>query len=157
VGRPHGNEGAFTVAEPTERLELLDPGRRVAVGGRDMKVAWRKGTAERPLVKLEETDGRTAAEAMRGDAIEVPRAEVGALAEGEFLVDDLVGCAVVDGARAVGTVRDVLLLPAADVLEVAPDGGDALLVPLVADAVRSVDVDGRRIDVDMTFVSSDAD
>lgn len=157
MGRPHGKEGAFTVAEPTERLELLDPGRRVVVGGRDMKVAWRKGTAERPLVKLEETDGRTAAEAMRGDAIEVPRAEVGALAEGEFLVDDLVGCAVVDGARAVGTVRDVLLLPAADVLEVAPDGGDALLVPLVADAVRSVDVDGRRIDVDMTFVSSDAD
>jgi 16S rRNA processing protein RimM len=157
VGRPHGNEGAFTVGEPTERLELLDPGRRVVVGGREMKVAWRKGTAERPLVKLEEADGRTGAEALRGEAIEVPRADVGALPEGEFLVDDLVGCAVVDGTRAVGTVRDVLLLPATDVLEVAPDDGDALLVPLIADAVRSIDVDARRIDIDMGFVSSDAD
>jgi 16S rRNA processing protein RimM len=145
------------VGEPTERLELLDPGRRVVVGGREMKVAWRKGTAERPLVKLEEAEGRTGAEALRGEAIEVPRAEVGTLPEGEFLVDDLVGCAVVDGGRAVGTVQDVLLLPAADVLEVAPDSGAALLVPLVADAVRSVDVDARRIDVDMTFVSADAD
>ena len=35
VGRPHGNEGAFVVGEPTERIELLDPGRTRHVGGRD--------------------------------------------------------------------------------------------------------------------------
>jgi len=146
------------VAEPTSRLELLDAGRRVMVGGRELKVAWRKGTAERPLVKLEEADGRAGAEALRGAAIEVPRTEVGKLPEGEFLVDDLVGCAVVDGTRAIGTVRDVLSLPSADVLEVAAgDEPDPLLVPLVADAVRSVDVAAARIDVDMRFVSPDAD
>jgi 16S rRNA processing protein RimM len=145
------------VAEPTSRLELLDAGRRVIVGGRELKVAWRKGTPERPLVKLEGADGRTGAEALRGEAIEVPRTDVGELAEGEFLVDDLVGCAVVDGARAIGTVRDVLLLPSADVLEVVPgDEQEPLLVPLVSDAVRSVDLDAARIDVDMSFVRPDA-
>jgi 16S rRNA processing protein RimM len=146
------------VAEPTSRLELLDAGRRVMVGGRELKVAWRKGTPERPLVKLEEADGRAGAEALRGEAIEVPRTEVGELPAGEFLVDDLVGCAVVDGARPIGTVRDVLLLPSADVLEVAAgDERDPLLVPLVGDAVRSVDLGAARIDVDMRFVSPDAD
>ena len=55
-------------------------------------------------------------------------------------------------------MRDVLLLPAADVLEVARDEGDALLVPLVADAVRVRSTSqARRIDVDMGFVSADAD
>jgi ribosomal 30S subunit maturation factor RimM len=37
------------------------------------------------------------------------------------------------------------------VLEVEREGED-LLVPLVADAVRSVDVEERRIDVDLAFL-----
>ena len=151
MGRPHGNEGAFTVGEPTARLELLDAGRSVLVGGREMTVAWRRGTAQRPLLKLDGADGRAGAEALRGEEIQVPRGEV-ALTEGEFLVDDLVGCDVVDGPRPVGTVQNVLVLPAADVLEVARAAGEPLLVPLVGDAVRSIDLPARRIDVNMDFV-----
>jgi 16S rRNA processing protein RimM len=104
------------------------------------------------LVKLVGTDDRNAAEALRGAAIEVPRAALGELSPGEFLVDDLVGCEVVDGARSVGVVSDVLLLPAADVIEVDVGKGEPVLVPLIADAVRGVDVAARRIDVDMEFV-----
>jgi 16S rRNA processing protein RimM len=145
------------VAEPTDRLELLDPGRRVTVAGHEAKVEWRKGTPQRPLVKLEGADGRTRAEELRGEAILVSRAELAPLAEGEFLVDDLIGCVVVDGAAGVGEVRDVLVLPAADVLEVERARGARVLIPLVGDAVRSVDVPGRRIDVDMGFVNADGD
>ena len=32
------------------------------------------------------------------------------------------------------------------------DGGGELLVPMVRDAVRSVDVGARRIDVDLAFL-----
>jgi 16S rRNA processing protein RimM len=136
---------------------LLDAGRSVLVGGREMKVSWRRGTAERPLLKLEGVDGRMAAEGLRGQEIQVSRDDVGPLPEGEYLIDDLVGCEVVDGERPIGTVQEVLLLPAADVLEVARHEGEPLLVPLVADAVRSVDVAGGRIDVNTAFVSADAD
>jgi len=156
VGRPHGNDGAFTVSEPTDRLELLDAGRRVTVAGREAEVRWRKGTAQRPLVKLDGADTRADAEELRGAAILVPRAEL-PLSPGEFLVDDLVGCAIVDGARTVGTVREVLVLPAADALDVEDEHGEHILVPLVGDAVRSVDLGARRIDVDMGFVGADGD
>ena len=152
IGRPHGNDGAFTVGEATERLDLLDPGRRVLVAGRETKIAWRKGTPQRPLVKLEGIDGRTGVEALRGETISVPREEIGTLAEGEYLVDDLIGCEVVDGAEHVGVVGDVLLLPSADVLEVERPTATNLLVPLVADAVRAVDVERRRVDVDTRFL-----
>ena len=145
------------MTEPTTRLELLDPGRTVIVAGREMKVAWRRGTPARPLLKLEGADSRTSAEALRGEEIRVLREALGALPEGEYLIDDLVGCAVVDGARSIGTVREVLLLPAADVLEVVREASDPLLVPMVADAVRSVDLAARRIDVNSGFVSDDAD
>jgi 16S rRNA processing protein RimM len=144
VGRPHGTEGAFVVSEPTARIELLEPGRRVLVGGHELRIASRKGTSERPIVTLE------GGSPVRGEAIEVLRAEL-ALEEGEYLVDDLIGCRVVDGDRALGTVTDVLVLPAADVLEVER----TVLVPLVGDAVRSIDTDARRIDVDSRFFADD--
>jgi 16S rRNA processing protein RimM len=152
VGRPHGTDGAFTVSEPTERLELLDPGRAVVVGEREMSVAVRRGTAERPIVVLEGVHDRAGAEALRGAEIAVPREALGPLGEGEFLVDDLIGCRVVDGERSVGRVRDVLLLPSADALELELDDGDELVVPLIGDAVRAVDTAARRIDVDLRFV-----
>src|SRR4051812_46738091 len=85
VGRPHGNQGAFVVSEPTGRLELLDPGRAVTVGERELTVEWRKGTPAHPLIKLEGVDGRN----LRGEAITVPRAALGTLPDGQFLVDDL--------------------------------------------------------------------
>jgi ribosomal 30S subunit maturation factor RimM len=53
-------------------------------------------------------------------------------------------------------VRDVLLLPSADALEVERVGEDPLLVPMVADAVRAVDTAARRIDVDMRFVRGES-
>ena len=61
-----------------------------------------------------------------------------------------------DGARAVGTVSRLLALPSCEVLEVArADGAGQLLVPLVTDAVRSVDVDARSIDIDLKFLGED--
>jgi 16S rRNA processing protein RimM len=152
VGRPHGKEGGFVVNGPTERVDLLETGRQVVVGGRELTVEWRKGTAERPLVKLA---GADVAE-LRGLEMTVPRQAIGTLGEGEFLVADLVGCEAWDGPRRLGRVREVLLLPSVDVLEVErAEGEEPLLVPLVADAVRSVDVAARRIDVDSGFIHAD--
>jgi 16S rRNA processing protein RimM len=152
VGRPHGRDGGFTVTDPTKRTELLEPGREVTVGECKLSIAARRGTSEHPIVVLEGVADRGAAEALRGEAIVVPRAALGALEEGEYLVDDLVGCEVVDGARLIGWVRDVLLLPSADALEVERPEKEPLLVPLVGDAVRSVDTGARRVDVDTNFL-----
>jgi 16S rRNA processing protein RimM len=152
VGRPHGIDGGFTVADATRRTELFEPGREVTVGERTLSIAARRGTTEHPIVVLEGVADRSAAEALRGEAITVPRDVLGKLDEGEYLVDDLIGCAVVDGTRHVGHVRDVLLLPSADTLEVERAGDDPLLVPLVRDAVRAVDTGARKIDVDTGFL-----
>jgi 16S rRNA processing protein RimM len=152
VGRPHGLDGGFTVTDPTKRTELLEPGREVTVGERKLSIAARRGATENPIVVLEGVADRAAAEALRGEPITVPREALGSLAEGEYLVDDLVGCEVVDGDRPVGRVQDVLLLPSADTLEVERPGAEPLLVPLVGDAVRSVDLAARRVDVDLSFL-----
>lgn len=151
VGRPHGVHGAFHVSGPTDRVELLDAGRSVSVAGAEREIIWRRGTDRRPLLKLDGIDDRDAAAVLTGEPITIPRQEAGPMEEGEHLVADLVGCEVTDGDARVGRVCDVLLLPSVDCLEVERDAG-TLLVPLVRDAVRSVDTAARRIDVDLGFV-----
>ena len=78
----------------------------------------------------------------RGAPIEVPIGELPPPEEGGYYVFQLVGLAAEDEAgRALGSVVDVAPGVANDVLEL--DSG--LMLPLVADCVRTVDVEGGRI------------
>jgi 16S rRNA processing protein RimM len=57
-----------------------------------------------------------------------------------------------DGDREVGVVARLLALPSCEVLEVSRPAAPDLLVPLVTDAVRDVDVERGVIDVDLRFL-----
>jgi 16S rRNA processing protein RimM len=59
---------------------------------------------------------------------------------------------VIDGERPVGTVSALLELPSCEVLEVRRADGGELLVPMVADAIRKVDVAAGRIEIDLDFL-----
>ena len=82
----------------------------------------------------------------------MPREDVSLEAD-EYWASDLQGCAVVDGDTAIGFVRRMSALPSCEVLEVDRPDGSELLVPMVRDAIRSIDVQARRIDVDMEFLA----
>jgi 16S rRNA processing protein RimM len=150
VGSPHGLDGTFHVVEP--RPELLILGASVQVGDRTLEITRRAGTDRRPLVRLEGSDDRAAAEALRGAALLVARDVAPELDEDEWWAEDLEGCTVVDGSRMVGTVRRLLALPSCEVLEVDRPGTTDLLVPLIGDAVRGVDVGQRMIEIDLAFL-----
>ncbi|HEX2085881.1 MAG TPA: ribosome maturation factor RimM [Solirubrobacteraceae bacterium] len=146
VGRPHGLDGSFHVTDPAPTL--LRPDVPVRVGGAAARITGRKGTAERPILRLDIAADRTAAEALRGRELVVDDADAPPLDDDEYWAKDLVGCAVADGSRAVGTVTALIALPSCEALEL----DDGSLVPMVRDAIRSIDVAARRIDVDSEFL-----
>jgi 16S rRNA processing protein RimM len=148
VGRPHGLDGSFHVVGAD--LELARDKYRVE--GAVRKVVRRAGTPENPILRLEGSASRDDAEALRGAELLVPREEVGLEAD-EYWASDLQGCEVVDGSVSVGFVRRMSALPSCEVLEVDRADGSELLVPMVRDAIRSIDVAARRIDVDMGFLA----
>ena len=169
VGRPHGLDGSFHVLSP--RPALLALGTTVRAAGRDAAVVRLAGTDERPIVRLAGVDTREAADALRGTELLVPRSVAPPLEDDEWWAEDLVGCRVVDGERALGRVIRLMPLPSCEVLEVAPEGAGGpggsgsggsgsgerppaapFLVPLVRDAVRRVDVGAKIIDVDVAFL-----
>ena len=127
--------------------ELLAGREELVVDGRRVAVVRRAGLDAKPILRLEGCASREDAEALRGTALLVPVDEAPPLEEGEFYAHDIVGCTVVDGELEVGVVERMLALPSCEALQVGER-----LIPLVRDAVRSIDIDARRIDVDLGFV-----
>ncbi len=150
VGRPHGLDGSFHVTRA--RGTLLALGTVVRVDDQQAEIVRRAGTDERPILRLAGHEGRAAAEALRGRDLLVNRTVAPALDDDEWYAEDLEGCRVVDGAAIVGEVRRLMALPSCEALEVRRTDGTDLLVPLVRDAVRSVDVRAGVVDVDLGFL-----
>lgn len=150
VGRAHGLDGSFYVTGARPRL--LELGAEVTIAGRTAAIVRRAGTDERPIVRVHGVEDRTGAQALRGQTLTVAAADAPPLAEGEWWAHELKGCVVLDGERRVGTVTRMIELPSCEALEVARETGGQLLVPMVKDAIRSVDAAARRIDVNMGFV-----
>ena len=118
-----------------------------------MRELGRAGTDRRPIVRLAEIDDRAGAEALHGHALTVAAGDAPKLAEREWWAHELEGCRVLDGSREIGTVVRVIELPSCEALAVRPrPDADELLIPMVKDAIRAVDVEAARIDVDMGFI-----
>ncbi|MSX11842.1 MAG: 16S rRNA processing protein RimM [Actinobacteria bacterium] len=150
IGRPHGLDGSFYVTRP--RAVLLEQGAGVRVEQRDFAIERRAGTDEKPIVRLAGVTTPEAAEELRGQAIFCPLADAPRLGEREWWAEELEGCSVIDGTVNVGEVARLLVLPSCEVLEVKRPDGTELLVPMVSDAIRSVDVEQRKIEVNLAFV-----
>lgn len=88
------------------------------------------------IARIDGVNDRTAAEALRGTALTVPRSSLPPLAEGEFYHADLLDLPVVNECGdAVGRVVAVENFGATDIIEIERDGGGRFMVPLTPDAV----------------------
>ena len=154
VGRAHGVKG-----EVAAQVRTDDPGTRLAVGAVLMTDPPERGPltvrssrehSGRLLLCFVGIEDRTAAEALRGTALQVDVDPAATPDEDDAWFDhQLVGLAVLDtSGMTVGAVGDVLHLPAQDLLVVVRPDGTESLVPFVSEMVPVVDVTGGRIVVD---------
>lgn len=146
VARAHGLRGELRVhTHDPESTTLLEV-ERVWIGGAERVVEDARPTNAAVLLTVEGIGDRDAAEALKGQPVEVSRDDV-PLGEGEYLLADLPGCEVVDAAGAVlGTIVEVMAA-AQPILVIHGDGLERLL-PAVPDFVRSVDLAARRVVVE---------
>lgn len=95
------------------------------------------------IARFAEVEDRTAAEALRGALLTVPRSSLPPLGEGEYYWHDLIGLPVMrdDGVPA-GTVATVENFGASDVLEIERPDGSCFMVPMTPAVVLEV---GERI------------
>jgi 16S rRNA processing protein RimM len=151
VGRPHGIAGSFRVEGAVDWF-AFEPGATVLIAGVPRRIVARRGEPGRPILTLAGVADRDAVAALRGQALEVAAADAPEPEQDAFWVFDLVGCRVICGGLDVGRVREVLDLPANDVLVVEKDDGSELLLPFVHDAIPVVDVGARRLELREGFL-----
>jgi 16S rRNA processing protein RimM len=130
---------------PGSRLLLVPPdsGAPFAVevqGAREHKNLY--------IVKLKGFDDINGVEKYKGGQLKVGADDRVELEEGEYYVQDIVGCRVVteDGAE-LGAVSDVLTPGANDVWVVKRPDGKELLLPVIDDVVLDVNVSDRVVTV----------
>ena len=136
VGRPHGLGGAFVVERPSEEAERFAVGAVLHVDGEPARVTESKrGGGGRVVIKLDRP-------VERGSALAVPKADLPEPGPDAYYVFQLVGLEVVEeGGRRLGRVADVAGYPANDVLELE----SGLALPMVAECVREIDLEGGRV------------
>lgn len=141
VGKPHGLDGSFYVEQPSRDERWWRVGAQLLAGGRPVQVVGARRAQSRPVIRVEPP-------VERGTVIEVERSALPATDEDEYYAFELVGLAVEeDGGRTLGVVQAVEPGVANDVLEL--DTG--ILLPMVEDCVREIDLDARRIKVAQGF------
>jgi 16S rRNA processing protein RimM len=141
VGRAHGLDGRFRVADPCGWWEF-PAAAELLVDGVARRIEFRGGDAAAPLIRLAGIDDRTAAEALRGAALELPREVVPEPDPDAFFRFDLIGCVVLQAdGTPLGTVTAVEDGVAHDILVV----GDGVRLPFVRAVVPEVEVANRRI------------
>jgi 16S rRNA processing protein RimM len=88
-------------------------------------------------MKLKGVDTVEDAQALRGAVLTIDRGGV-ELPEGRFFIADLIGLAVYEGERHIGTVYDVLKAPAHDVYVVRGEDGERM-IPAVPAFVKEIE------------------
>lgn len=130
----HGVAGEVRLKLFTDDVSSLKAHKTFNGGALTLK-SVRAGT-NGAIARFAEIADRTAAEAMRGTELSVPREALPPLGEGEYYHADLIGlpCITTEGA-AVGTCIAVENFGASDVLEIERPDGKTFMVPMTPAAV----------------------
>ena len=155
IGKTHGVRGAVKVIPETDDparfadLETVFVGKKLAEVMHHTVVSVRvQPTRRGPTVvlKLEGIDTMEAAALLRQHLVFAREEDLPPLADGEFFLHDLIGLDVVtDQGELVGTLKEVLELPANNVYVVARSGRPDALIPAVPTFIDAVDFEGRRL------------
>lgn len=120
-----------------------------------LRIASAREQGDDVVAAVRDIDDRTAAEALRGARIFVPRSSFPSVADDEFYWVDLLGLQVINRQdQSLGTVLGLIDTGVHSVLRVGrpagsgKDASDETLIPFVAAYVDSVDREAGRIRVD---------
>lgn len=133
-------------------LQPAERGARTFAGTVRLSIKEAREHADSIVASAHEVPDRTAAEALKGARIFIPRSSFPTPEEGEYYWVDLIGLAVVNREDVVlGTVSDLMATGPQQVLVIGYEEAgkrQERLIPFVDAYVDQVDLDAKRITVD---------
>jgi 16S rRNA processing protein RimM len=147
IAGAHGVRGEVRLKLFGEGAEALRAFSVFDAGDRKLTLKSVRPANQGAVATFAEVNDRSAAEALRGTVLTVPRSALPPLGEGEYYHHDLLGlpCVSTDGA-AIGHVAAVENFGAGDILEIEKPDRKRFMVPMTAQAVPAWTDDGVTID-----------
>jgi 16S rRNA processing protein RimM len=156
VGRvtgAHGLKGALRFRPDNPDSDTLDQVARVflerAGEAREFRLTgMTRLNATTRRITLEGVTGVDAAEALKGAVVMIATEDVPAAKPGEFYYYEAIGCEVflTDGSR-LGTIEEIFSNGAQDIW-VVRDSEREVLVPVIEDVVKAMDLAARRVTIE---------
>lgn len=151
VLRPHGVRGELLLETLTDFPEHLNDVDTVYLGeaaaAEPHALAGARRHRGRLFIRLEGCGDRDAAEAFRGQLVQIRLGDAAPPPPGSYYHHQIVGLSVVtDEGEALGEVTEILETGANDVYVVNGPSGEILL-PALQSVIRQVDLDAKRMTV----------
>ena len=151
VAGAHGVKGEVRLKLLSDNAGSLARYETLFVGGAARRLLSVRDAGKTAVARFEGISDRSAAEALRGSIIEVDRADLPPLEEGEYYHADLIGLPAVDaGGNMLGAVTAVENYGAGDLLEIETGSGKRSLIPFKAGIA---DLEEDRIVLDPEFLA----
>lgn len=144
----HGLKGEVRVKTFTETPEgLAGYGALSTPDGKRLTVTATRATkSDEAVVSFAEIRDRAEAEGLKGIALSVPRDTLPSLGVQEFYHADLIGLRAEDvEGRVIGRVSALHNYGAGDVIELARDDGDTVLLAFTRENVPAIDIANGRV------------
>lgn len=144
----HGLKGEVKVKTFTHLPEKLGAyGKLSTADGRAFTVKELRATKpDEAVARFAEIADRNAAEALKGTELFVSRAALPQAADDEFYHTDLIGLRAEDReGRVLGTVSALHNFGASDVIEIARDDGDTVMLPFTREIVPVIEIEAGRV------------
>jgi 16S rRNA processing protein RimM len=150
ITRSVGLKGELNVALLTDSSQRFEKLKTVWIGTEESLAVKHTVVAVRStntgvVLRLKDVGSRTEADRFRGQLVFAASRDAVAPKKGSYFIHDIVGMSVeTEDGKRVGTVQEVMQLPANDVWVVV-EGGREFLIPAIKEVIRSVDVQRRMV------------
>jgi 16S rRNA processing protein RimM len=151
VAGAHGVKGELRLKLFSDSMDSLAAQQKLYVGGAERRLLGVRAGGKTAVARFDGVNDRSAAEALRGALVEIDRAALPPLDEGEYYHADLIGLPALDrDGNNIGTVAAVENYGAGDLLEIERENGKRSLIPFRAGIA---DLEDGRIVLDPEFLA----
>jgi 16S rRNA processing protein RimM len=150
IRRPHGVSGEVLVEVFTDFPERLVRGKNLFVGASKDKLVIRssRGHADGILLAFSGFDSPESIGQYRNQLLYVAGTDLPELPEGEYYYHELLDLSVVEeSGRELGRIAEIIETGANDVYVVVDETGRELLIPVIPDVIRDLDLEARVVTV----------
>ena len=144
-----GLKGELKILPYTNIYDMFDDLESVYINGESFDVEYVKHIKNCVSLKLSGIDSPEDAAKYIHKIVSIDDEDLKPLEENEYYIGDLRGIYVVnhDTGEQVGTLKDVLITGGNDVLDIETEDGRQVLVPMIREFVKNIDIEKRSMEI----------